>query len=103
MSHRTAASGPLYRGGGAATGPVLGGDNGAHELTWHTAREIFGGVVTERKPDPGPSVLGYRVGVENTPLAGRVRMLRIEPSVAFAREFGLLTTQPAGTAKADKR
>lgn len=76
---------------------------GRVELTWHTAREIFGGVVTDQKPDPDPTQLGYRIGVENTPLAGRVRMLRIEPPVGFAREFGLVSTQPAATAKADKR
>ncbi|HEY0453034.1 hypothetical protein [Actinophytocola sp.] len=77
--------------------------HGRVELSWHTAREIFGGVVTDQPPERDPARLGYRIAVENTPLAGRVRMLRMEPAVGFAREFGLVSTQPAGTAKADKR
>ncbi|MPZ85478.1 MAG: hypothetical protein GEV28_35885 [Actinophytocola sp.] len=76
---------------------------GRIELTWHSAREIFGGVVTEQKPDHHPAMLGYRIGVEDTPLAGRVRMPRMEPPVGFAREFGLVSTQPAATAEAGKR
>lgn len=34
--------------------------------------------------------LAVRVADEDTPLAGRVRMLRVSPAVGFAEEFGRL-------------
>lgn len=73
----------------------------AIELTWQAAREIFGGVVTEQDPDPEPVVLRYRVAEENTPLGGRRTLLRVDPAVGIAREFGLVSRTPVPMAKGD--
>ncbi|GAB3436257.1 hypothetical protein [Actinophytocola sediminis] len=71
------------------------------ELTWQAAREIFGGVVTEQRPDQEPTRLRYRVGDENTPLAGRKTLLRVDRAVGLAREFGLVSRTPVPMAGGD--
>lgn len=76
-------------------------DNGLVELTWHASREIFGGVVTEQQPDRTPARLRYRIGEENTPLGGRRTLLRVDPALAFAREFGLVSRTPVPMAGRD--
>lgn len=79
------------------------GPPGQIELTWQAAREIFGGVVTEQLPDPEPAHLAYRVAEENTPLAGRKVILRLDPAVGFVREFGLVSRTPVPLARGDVR
>ena len=76
---------------------------GRIELTWLAAREIFGGVVTEQEPDRERPTLSYRVGEENTPLGGRKTILRVDPAVGFAQEFGLVSRTPVPVAKGDVR
>jgi hypothetical protein len=71
------------------------------ELTWQAAREIFGGVVTEQRPDQVPARFSYRVGEENTPLAGRRTLLRVDPPVGIAQAFGLVSRTPVPVAKGD--
>lgn len=71
------------------------------ELTWQAAREIFGGVVTEQRPDQAPARFRYRVADENTPLGGRRTLLRVDPAVGIAREFGLVSRTPVPMAKGD--
>lgn len=76
---------------------------GRIELTWLAAREIFGGVVTEQRPEADRPSLSYRVNEENTPLGGRTVVLRLAPAVGLASEFGLVSRTPVPMAKGDLR
>jgi hypothetical protein len=59
------------------------------ELVWAaTTRVLEDGVVTERPSVTGPDALVWQVNEEDTPLSGRHLVLRIDPSVVYAREFG---------------
>ena len=59
------------------------------ELTWAaTTRELEDGVVTESPSDNLVNSFVWQVNEEDTRLAGRHEVLRIDPPVVYAREFG---------------
>ncbi|WP_326836010.1 hypothetical protein VSH64_13985 [Amycolatopsis rhabdoformis] len=61
---------------------------GQVELTWSARRVVGGGAASDQPPRSGPVLLTYAVNEEDTPLAGRRLVLRIDPAIVFAREFG---------------
>lgn len=59
------------------------------ELTWAAiTRKLEDGVVTENPSQKRLNSFAWQVEVEDTPLAGRHQVLRIDPPVVYAREFG---------------
>ena len=55
---------------------------------------VIDGEVRDETAGTLPPAITYRLGEEDTPLGGRRLILRIEPAVLFAHEFGLRTRDP---------
>ncbi|MET7995442.1 hypothetical protein ABZU76_31585 [Amycolatopsis sp. NPDC005232] len=65
---------------------------GRIELTWSARLVVRDGARSDRPPQPRPALLVYAVNDEDTPLAERRLVLRIDPAIVSAREFGLVDT-----------
>lgn len=71
---------------------------GQIELSYNKRRVVKDGVMTDRQPDTTPARFAYQAHEEDTPLGGMRLILRIDPAISFAREFGLRSRDPAAVA-----
>lgn len=60
-------------------------------LAYGARREIAHGVVRDLPTATLPTLIRYRISREDTPLAGRMTLLRLEPPIMLASVFGLQT------------
>lgn len=60
-------------------------------FTYHSRRETTAGETRDTATDSLPGLVSYQIAEEDTPLAGRVTLLRLKPALMLAHEFGLRT------------
>lgn len=72
--------------------------DGTLELSYREGREVSGSHASASDFSAVPTRIAYRITEEDTPLGGRVTMLRIDPPIMRHHEFGLkpgtITSRP---------